>query len=174
MPNYLKGKIYNIVAPDGTKYIGSTTQELAKRFIAHKSRYKSWKSGKYKYEITSFTLFDEHGIDNCRIELIEDFPCRSKKELEIREGDIIRNTNCVNKVIAGRSETEWKEENKELLKVYWKQYYQDNIVKYSERNKKYIETNREYNRERCKRYLELNRDKVNENRRIKRMLSKQN
>jgi hypothetical protein len=131
MPDYLQGKIYHIIAPNGAKYVGSTTQSLTKRFIAHKTRYKSWKDGKYKYLITCFKIFEEHGIENCKIELIEEFPCNSKKQLETREGEIIQTVDCVNKVIAGRGKDKWVEEHKDCLQKYWKQYYIDNLAKYT-------------------------------------------
>ena len=47
------------------------------------------------------------------IELIEDFPCNSKKELNRREGQHIRNNDCVNKNIAGRTKKEWNLDNKD-------------------------------------------------------------
>lgn len=154
MPDYQNGKIYQIIAPNGCKYIGSTTQEIRKRLIAHKTTYKSWKKGERKYMTTSFKLFEEYGVDNCKVELIELYPCSSKKELETREGEIIKNTECVNKVVAGQEESVWKYENHERLKNYWKQYYIDNLDKYKERNKRQYQNNKEYNRERHRRYRE--------------------
>jgi len=35
-----------------------------------------------------YDLFDEFGIENCKIVWEEDFPCGSKNELEKREGHI--------------------------------------------------------------------------------------
>ena len=159
MPDYSKGKIYQIVSPDDLKYIGSTVQELHNRFIRHKSCYNQWKKGKYHY-FTCFDMFEKHGPENCKIELIEDFPCKSKKELEVREGQIIKERNCVNKVVAGRDSSEWLSENKERLTQYWKDYYQLNRERYLERNKKHIAENKEYNRERCRAYREKNRERL--------------
>jgi hypothetical protein len=34
-------------------------------------------------------------------------------ELERREGEHIRNNNCINKMVSGRTQKEWREDNKE-------------------------------------------------------------
>ena len=166
MFDYSTGKIYQVVAPDGSIYVGSTICELHKRYLGHKAQYNRWKSGTEHYR-TIFKLFDDHGISNCKIELIESYPCNSKKELEIREGHFIQTLKCVNKVVAGRDEAIWREENNERLKEYWKSYYSDNKERYIQRNVKYYADNSESERERHKKYMELNRDLVNERRRAR-------
>lgn len=61
--------------------------------------------------------------DDVYIELLEEFPCSDKKTLLRREGEHIRqNENCVNRSIAGRTNQEWLEENREHVKNYSKQY----------------------------------------------------
>jgi len=92
---------------------------------------KSGKGGHRRYAVCD--LFDEYQFDNCKIELVEMFPCLSKRELEEREGYFIRNNDCVNKFIAGRTRKERYEDNKELKLEYQKQYYQshkDRILKH--------------------------------------------
>tara|TARA_R110000868_G_scaffold71798_4_gene209887 strand:- start:3780 stop:4367 length:588 start_codon:yes stop_codon:yes gene_type:complete len=102
--NILKAKIYKIVDNAYTKmYIGSTTQTLSRRFSNHKSNYKLWREDKYHY-ITSYDLFEEFGIENCKIELIENFECNSNDELHKKEGEYIQNNVCVNKLVAGRKQ----------------------------------------------------------------------
>ena len=91
---YQNGKIYKIVSDLTDKiYIGSTTQPLYKR---HHQHIKS--SNKY----TSIELIN---LGHTRIELIEDFPCERKEQLNAREGYYIRLNKdiCVNKCIAGRT-----------------------------------------------------------------------
>jgi hypothetical protein len=61
--------------------------------------------------ITSKILFEKY--DDVRIELIEEFPCENKMELNKREGHYIRTLECVNKLVAGRTKKEWREDNKE-------------------------------------------------------------
>lgn len=135
--DYKNGKIYKIIDNSYTKmYIGSTTQPLSKRFWFHKGSYKSWlKNNKYKN--SSFDLFDEFGIENCKIELIENYPCNSKEELERKEGEHIKNNNCVNKVIAGRTKKEHYEDNKDKLKEINKLNKILNKDKYKEQQKEY-------------------------------------
>lgn len=137
--DYKNGKIYRLVCNvSGKQYIGSTTQTLTKRKCCHKSDYKKWKNGNHNY-IKSFDILQN---DDCDIILIENYPCQSKNELERRERYWIENMVCVNKNIPGRTQEEWKGENKEKLKEYAKQYYGDNkeyFQQYRETNKEYIQ-----------------------------------
>jgi len=128
MPSdYQKTKIYKIESHLGDKiYIGSTAKEyLSQRFQQHKNAYKRWKNGIVgKY--TSFELFDEYGIENCQIVLIEAYPCNSKDEKNAKEGHYIKTLNCVNKVVVGRTreETQKAYKQSDLGKEAAKKYYQ--------------------------------------------------
>ena len=66
--------------------------------------------------------FEKYGIDNCRIVLVETYPCESKDELTSREAHYIRTVVCVNKVIPGRTDEQYYLDNKEK----YQEYYQDN------------------------------------------------
>jgi len=127
MTDYSKGKIYKIEPicehEEGEIYIGSTIKDtLAQRMSSHRANYKIWKSGAIKTaHIRSFDLFDKFGIENCKIYLIELFPCNSRDELNSREGTFIRTLKCVNKAIAGGQDyveykRQWYEKNKERNK----------------------------------------------------------
>ena len=77
MPNYQNGKIYKITSPSTDKiYVGSTTQPLCKRFSDHKSIFNT---GIIKSSSAIIMYKD------CQIELIEECPCNTKRELEHRE-----------------------------------------------------------------------------------------
>lgn len=65
-------------------YVGLTTKELDSRFSGHKSFVKKCISSKLSQCIVS-----NGGIDNFKIELIMHYSCRSKKELEHKEGYFI-------------------------------------------------------------------------------------
>ena len=41
---------------------------------------------------------EEYGLDNCKIELIEKFPCSNIEELRRREGYYIKEFDCVKRV----------------------------------------------------------------------------
>ena len=89
---YSSGKIYKICDNSYNMcYFGSTVQKLTQRMTSHRKDYRQYKSGDKKKYTSAFAIFDEYGIDNCKIELVEVFPCNSKEELHKREGEYIRN-----------------------------------------------------------------------------------
>ena len=165
----IKGFIYKISHPNYDKfYIGSTRTKLSKRFNTHVFNFKKDKACVSK-EIL------KHGYENCKIELIEEYLCNNKQELLKREGQHIRNNinNVVNLRIAGREYSEYRKENKEKFKQYFKeynqlkkaeiskqkkQYYNINKNRIKERNKKIYETKKEY----YKQYREQNKEKMKE------------
>ena len=114
MVNYENGKIYKIESYLGDKiYIGSTTKKyLSQRMDTHRTDYKRWKNGLYNF-VTSFTIFEEYGIENCNIVLLELFPCESKDMLHSREAHYIRTLKCVNKCIPNRT----KENGEKTIKI---------------------------------------------------------
>lgn len=123
--DYSKGKIYQIISNDGEMcYIGSTTRDkLSQRLAEHCMVYKHNKMNldkKNRHGTNAHQLFDKYGVDNCGIELIENFPCNNKDELRAREGYFIRNKKqqscCVNARIEGRTPEEILEKNKEYKK----------------------------------------------------------
>ena len=86
MPNYKNGMIYKLVNDvNDDIYIGSTTQTLPKRLGNHKAKYKCYLNEKCDF-ITSFNIIK---YQSCKIILIEEFPCKSKIELEKREKDVL-------------------------------------------------------------------------------------
>lgn len=96
----------------------------------------------------------ELGANNVYIELVEDYPCKSKDELRAREGHYIRQfdsyNNGYNCVIAGRKH---------------KDYYIDNLQKIKNRDKLYHEQNKENRNNYSKEYREKNVEQL----RIKRL-----
>ena len=103
MPDYQKAKIYKLWSPQGTDdevYFGSTTNELRHRKHQHKTKSNG---------CVSKILFEKY--DDVRIELVQDYPCANRTELNKKEGEYIRENKCLNKAIAGRT-------MKEYLKVY--------------------------------------------------------
>jgi hypothetical protein len=153
---YLNGIIYKLVA-NGLIYIGSTISPLSRRFSEHKSNYNNYKNGKHNY-ITSFELLK---CDDCRIELIELYPCNNRYYLELKEKYWIENTNnCVNKVKPTRTKKEYKKQNKEKINEKDKKYREENKEKIKETNKRYREKNKEKINEKKKIYYENNKNKI--------------
>jgi len=108
--SYKTGKIYKLVNDENDdEYYGSTIQTLKERFRSHKTDYKRYLNGKDHFT-TSFEILK---YTSCKIILVENFPCNSRYELEVRERYYIENFKCVNKFIPTRSKKEWTEENKE-------------------------------------------------------------
>lgn len=167
MPDYSKGKIYVIRSPNTEKiYIGSTINELHIRFKQHKERRNKCSS----------KLIIDYG--NAYIELLEKYSCKDKIELNKKEGELIRQNknNCVNYKIAGRTEKEYYNDNKEFiikrntkytidnydknknrLIKNAKDYYYNNDINNKTKNNKKIEI------EILKLYYDNNKDKLNEN-----------
>ena len=145
MPDYQKGKIYKIWDSNFTKcYIGSTIEELSQRMAKHRTKYKLYLNNKYPYT-TSFGLFKEFGLDDCKIELLELYPCNSRAELEAREGHYIRSEECVNRTHIGRTN---------------KEYYWENIEYFKERGKAWREQNKEYKNTTDRKYREENKEAI--------------
>ena len=143
--------IYSTDSPVLLPYYGSTTQSLNQRFQVHKGDFKLWKQGK-KRCYSSFMLL-EQGFDKVAIILVEDYPCNSKQELELREAHYIKNIPCINMKIPSGIVAE-------SLQDYKKQYYQSNRDKLLEQNKQYKQANRDKLREYDKQYQQANRDKI--------------
>ena len=82
---------------------------------SHKAKYKKFKNQNEGSYTTVYNVFDDFGAENCKIDLIELFPCSCKEELMSREGHHQRNEECVNKYIAGRTKKEWASDNSEEI-----------------------------------------------------------
>lgn len=93
---YQKGKIYVIRSNLTDKiYVGSTKHKLNTRFSAHRNKNNS---------TCSKQLID---LGDARIELIENYPCNNRKELELRERyyqDLHSNTLVNQKKAGGRND----------------------------------------------------------------------
>ena len=136
---YQRGKIYKIVDSGYNKcYYGSTINLLCQRIATHRERYK-----KNILECSVKEMFDEYGVDNCKIELVENYPCNSKEELLMREGYHIKNNECINKQIAGRTQKDRYLENKEHILKKAKENYEKNKELKKQKSKEYYEKNKE-------------------------------
>ena len=136
---YNKSMIYTIRSPATNKYyIGSTTQKLCKRFSDHKINYKAYLQKKHRFT-TSFKIIE---LGDSYIELLEEFNCENRMQLERKEGELIRKNKleCVNRYIAGRTQQEYYIENKDKISEYKNQWYNENmenIIEY--KNQWYID-----------------------------------
>ena len=130
---YINGKIYKIVNTEmpNLDYYGSTYKTLKKRMTTHASPSNT----------SSSKVLFEYGTPE--IVLIEDYPCNSRKELERREGEYHIANECINKVIAGRTNEEYRIDNKDKLNEKNKNYRANNKDKIIEKGKIYRSNNKE-------------------------------
>lgn len=157
MERYKNGKIYSIRSPSCEEYyIGSTCMPLAKRFYNHKKDFERYIEGK-RGLTTSFYIIQ---FGDAYIELIEEYPCENKNQLERREGEIMRERKdeIVNRLIAGRTPLEYYNDNKERIKEHKRQYHEGRKDKVIEYRKNYEEVNKEQIKERKRLYYLANRE----------------
>ena len=167
MVNYQNGKIYKIWDVAFTKcYIGSTCEDIKKRYTRHKENYHRYKNGKYHY-VSVYDLFDEFGIENCKIVWEEDFSCGSKKELEKREGLIQKENDCINKRVAGRSDKEWRIDHKEHVKLVAKSYRENNPEKCKANAQNWYNNNKEYSNAKSRANYANNKEEYNKQGKIR-------
>ena len=134
---YNHGKIYKIINNINEKiYIGSTTQQLSKRFYCHKSDAKN----EYKQNSPIYKAMNELGHEKFQIVLIELYSCSSKEELFARETYYIKEHNTIkngyNLLYSKRSQKEYYEDNKEKIIEYkkkWNEEHKD-ILKLKKKN----------------------------------------
>jgi hypothetical protein len=126
MPDFQEGKIYMIWSPAGPlRYYGSTCLSLARRMATHRYGHRNGIC------ISSSKVFEAYGIELCKIELVENYPCASKEELNAREGFYIRNNECINRLLPDTIRT------KEYIIEYSKNYYESRKEELKEYSKKY-------------------------------------
>lgn len=167
LSRYEKGKIYSIRSHQTDKYyIGSSCVDLCKRLFVHRSNYKRYLKNEHHY-VTSYEIlkYDDHYI-----ELIEDFPCKTKRELEKREGELQRqykndivNNNYAHRTPEQKAEyyKQYDNEHKEQKSDRHKNNYKKNKEKLLEYQKKYRETNKEKRLEQQKKYREKKKAEIN-------------
>ena len=147
MPDYSKGKIYNIVCNlTGDTYYGSTTQAISQRMNVHRKPGKSYccsnpiiERGDYHYG------------------LVEDYKCDNLEQLLMRERYYIDNNNCVN----NRRPILSKDEKLAYIKVYNDAHKEKNKI-YREANKDKIKAYHKENKEKKLEYYHDNKDKISE------------
>lgn len=147
--DYKNGKIYTLRSHQTDKiYIGSTSTPLHKRLYNHKKLYECWKRGNSVY-VTSYEILKYPDV---YIELLEEFPCDNKLQLNTREGEYIRKMDCVNKIIPCRTPKEYYHDNRDLILRKKKEFYNSN----KEDKKVYYKNNKE----RYKEYYKNNRERI--------------
>lgn len=155
---YSNGKIYKVVDNAYTKcYIGSTIEPLCKRMAKHRRDYNLYKQGK-KLFYTIYSLFDEYGTENCKIELLEAYPCNNIEELHKHEGEHIKYNDCLNKRVEGRTDKDRRLAKPETYKAIAKRYQESHKEQIATYAKDYSARNSEIIKEKKRLYDLANRD----------------
>ena len=158
--DYANGKIYMLEPTceydEGDVYYGHTASTLVKRLSEHK-RKSNATSSKY--------LIEKYGRNNIKIVLMELYPCSFKDELKAVEAKYQRENKCVNKQIAGRTHSQYRQDNRDKILEQRKEYREANRDKISECQKEYKQANRDKISEYNKEYSQANSDKINARRR---------
>ena len=130
--DYANGKIYQILNNvDDDVYVGSTCVPLSRRMAKHRWCLKSSVSCNRPL----YVKMEELGVDNFYIELLEEYPCDNKEQLNAREGYYIRSMATLNMVIAGRSNQQWQADKKDRISRNHKQYHEASKEQIHEKKK---------------------------------------
>jgi hypothetical protein len=136
--------IYTITSPDGSEvYVGSSTQlYLSNRKAHHRSDYKRHNLGQAG-RCKSYDLFDRHGFENCRWEVIEILNESTKEQKLLRErhwieaiGTLGQNRPVIN-----------EEEKKQLKHESYKRLYAEKPEVFKAQSKAYYEATQEERKE---------------------------
>ena len=154
---YERGKIYAIKSYLTEQvYVGSTCEiNLSSRMAQHRSGFRKYT--RIGGSCTTSRLILQHG--DAYIELLELFPCNTKDELLKREGHHIRNTNCVNKIMPGRTPLEYRIDNAESIKQ-WRIDNAESIKQWRIDNDAYIKQCRINNAESIKQWRTDNAESI--------------
>ncbi len=136
MKDYSKGKVYKIESKDGTHdlvYIGSTTMSIEHRLYQHEAKYKHYLKDTSKDNLFSSYQVLETG--DYHIKLLEEYPCNSRKELELRERHYQVEIKCCNKNLAGSNNfTNYENRKESILKYQQSEKYKNYFRTFQRRN----------------------------------------
>ena len=162
-PNFQNGKIYCLrVRNDGDKivYVGSTVRPLSERMGEHRHGVK--KNPEWKI----YKLLAEVGLDNVYIELLQAFPCNNREELNAEEGRHMRihrtTIEGANAKIAGRTDQDYRAENREALKAKCKAYHTSNRDHLNAKSTAYYAAHRDTLTAQAREYYDAHRETMKE------------
>ena len=167
MSDYSKSVIYMIKKKDDDDnenvYIGSTNN-FTRRKHQHKSNCNNPNRKQHNLKVYQY-IRDNGGWDEWIMDVILNYPCDSREELEEREDIIMCEIKSVlNNNRAKRSIKEYRIDNRDKLAEQMKQYYEVNKDKVLEQTKEYYENNCDKIKEYHKKWYKNNIDKIAEKR----------
>jgi hypothetical protein len=139
-------------------YVGST-EDFTERCRNHKKNCNNPNDAKYNYKVYKFIRANE-GMDNFIIEPIYECDVEDRYIEEQRWFELLHAT--LNTKSPKRSKKEWRSDNDEYLKEYFKKYNENNKETISENSKIYYENNKEIILKKVKKYNENNKETISE------------
>ena len=172
--DYSKTVIYKIQHNENETllYVGSTT-DFTNRKSQHKCACTNQKDRRHNLKVYKM-IRDNGGWDSFSMVKIEDFPCKSGRDAECREDELMRelkaNMNAIRAFLTPEEKVElerrcslrWREANREAEVQRVKQWQQENPERRAEIDRRWREANREHAREYNRKYREENREKLAE------------
>jgi hypothetical protein len=118
------GRIYKLTSNLTDKvYVGSTINDIKKRFYDHKAGYHHYLKTNCKYT-TSFEILK---YDDAKITLLHEQEFECIADMHRMEGQYMQCVdNCINKHIMGRTRNQWRSDNKEKIVTWHKDYREKN------------------------------------------------
>ena len=159
---YNHSRIYKIQSNLTDKiYIGSTTQSLAQRLSDHVRHYNQYINKTLTEYTTSYDIIKQ---GDYFITLIEECNFNNKQQLFRREGELIKFNinNCVNTRIEGRTNKEYRLDNKEIIAEKEKLKYQHNKEHILKHTKQYRLDNKEIIAVKEKQFREDHKERIHD------------
>jgi len=160
------GYIYKLCCNDVTVtdiYIGSTKNHYRRKNV-HKTSCNKLNGSHYNLYVYRF-IRENGGWDNWSFIILDTVQYNQKHELHLKEREYIETLGAtLNRNIPTRTQRQWKQEHKEEISEYQKQYYEDNRVRIAERAKQYAQLNKQAKAEYLKQYNQNNRERISEQR----------
>ena len=152
------GKVYKITGK-GKSYVGSTTKDLKYRLRMH-FHWSLDTTG--RRDSVLYKFIRENGTDHFTIELVEEYPCETIKELRTREqywlDELKPELNMFRAIANPNYEQECRD--KEERRQRSNRFYHEHKELVLERQRKYNEEHKDKIRERKKKYREEHKEEL--------------
>lgn len=165
--DYSNAIIYKIesVSPNMLPFIGSTSQSLKALEMMQKGAYEFSKQDTSR-KISYFPLFEKGKV---KYTILEQYPCKTRKELGLRTKHYITTIPCINKIIYGRNDKERYQDKISEFRSRAIKFYYNNKDKVLKQKKQYYKTTKpqrlqyyQNNKARAQQYYQDNKDKFAE------------
>ena len=162
MSKYDFSMIYKLYCKDSAineYYIGSTTN-FNERMCGHRSDCCNENGLHYNYPVYKY-IREHGGWRQWTAEILEVYPCANKTELHTRERHYIELLKpSLNRDVPMQTMKEYREKNKEKIKIMKQQYNEEHKEEIAEYQKKYREEHKEELQAKRKEYYENNKTTI--------------